>query len=71
MAGAAPKAASLAPRAPATGARRPSVKAKPAIKPVPKKVAGTPREPLKPAKAKTAAANGKLVAKTSKKGGGR
>jgi hypothetical protein len=32
-----------------------------------KKVAGTPREPASSAKAKTAAVNGKLVVKKSKK----
>jgi hypothetical protein len=71
LASAAAKAASSAPRTPASDVKRPSVKAKPAVKPVPRKVSGTPRAPLKPAKAKTAAANGKLVAKTSRKGGGR
>jgi hypothetical protein len=42
--------------------------AKPAAKPVPKKVAAAAREPLKAAKAKTIAANGKLVVKKSRKG---
>ena len=42
--------------------------AKPAVKPVPKKVTAAPREPLKASKAKTMAANGKLVVKKSRKG---
>jgi len=41
--------------------------AKPAFKPVAKKMAGNPRE-TPSAKAKTVAANGKLVVKKSKKG---
>jgi hypothetical protein len=42
--------------------------AKPTFKPVAKKMAGSPRETTQSAKAKTVAANGKLVVKKSKKG---
>jgi len=42
--------------------------AKPAAKPVPKKVTAVAREHLKASKAKTMAANGKLVVKKSRKG---
>jgi hypothetical protein len=38
-----------------------------AAKPMPKKVAAMPREPMPAAKAKSVAANGKLVVKKSKK----
>jgi hypothetical protein len=67
----APKVVSAAAKAPVAEAKQPSVAAKhaakPAIKPVPKKVRPVPREPLKASKAKTMAANGKLVVKKSKK----
>jgi len=41
--------------------------AKPVFKPMAKKMAGSPREPVPSAKAKTVAASGKLVVKKSKK----
>jgi hypothetical protein len=44
-----------------------SAAAKPAAKPMPKKVAETPRGAVPPARAKTVAVNGKLVVKKSKK----
>ena len=56
------------PKAPVAEEKQPSVAAKPAAKPVPKKVTAAPRESLKAAKAKTMAANGKLVVKKSRKG---
>jgi hypothetical protein len=59
---------SPAPKAPAAEAKQPGVAAKPAIKPVPKKVMRVPSRPVPPVKAKTAAANGKLVVKKSRKG---
>jgi hypothetical protein len=65
---AAPKAATPAAKPPVEAVKRASVAAKPAFKPLPKKMAGTPRELAPPAKAKTVAANGKLVVKKSKKG---
>ena len=64
----APRLVSSAPKAPAAVAKQPSVAAKPAIKPVPKKVMRAPPRPVPPVKAKTAAANGKLVVKKSRKG---
>jgi len=63
----APKAAP-APKVAPPAPRLVSSTAKPAAKPVPKKVTAAPREPLKAAKAKTMAANGKLVVKKSRKG---
>jgi hypothetical protein len=63
---AAPKAASPAPKPPVEAVKQASV-AKPAFKPMAKKMAGSPREPAPSAKAKTAAANGKLAVKKSKK----
>ena len=63
----APKIVSPAPKAPVAEAKQPSVAAKPAVKPVPKKVMRVPSRPVPPVKAKTAAANGKLVVKKSKK----
>jgi hypothetical protein len=68
---AAPKVASAAAKAPIAAVKPQSAAAKPAIKPVPKKMSETRREQLRAAKAKTVAANGKFVAKTSRKGGGR
>ena len=62
------KAASLAPKPPVEAVKQASVAAKPAFKPMPKKMAGSPREAAPPANAKTAAANGKSVVKKSKKG---
>ena len=62
------KAASPAPKPPVEAVKQASVAAKPAFKPMPKKMAGSPREAAPPAKAKTAAANGKSVVKKSKKG---
>ena len=64
----APKLVSSAPKAPAAEAKQPSVAAKQAAKPVPKKVMMVPSRPVPPVKAKTAAANGKLVVKKSRKG---
>jgi hypothetical protein len=63
----APKIVSPAPKAPVAEAKHQSVTVKPAIKPVPKKVTPPPPRPVPPVKAKTAAANGKLVVKKSKK----
>ena len=63
----APKIVSPAPKAPVAEAKQLSVAAKPAVKPVPKKVMRVPSRPVPPVKAKTAAANGKLVVKKSKK----
>jgi hypothetical protein len=63
----APKAVSAAPKAPAAEAKQPSVAAKPAIKPVPKKVTEARHRPVPPVKAKTIAANRKRVVKKSKK----
>jgi hypothetical protein len=60
------KAASPAPKPPVEAVKQASV-AKPAFKPMAKKMAGTLREPTPSAKAKTVAANGKLVVKKSKK----
>ena len=57
----------MKPKAPVAEAKQPSVAAKPAVKPVPKKVMRVPSRPVPPVKAKTAAANGKLVVKKSKK----
>jgi len=62
----APKVVSASPKAPVAEAKQPSVAAKHAVKPVPKKVMA-PHRPVPPVKAKTAAANGKLVVKKSKK----
>ena len=64
----APRLVSSAPKAPAAEAKQPSVAAKQAAKPVPKKVMRVPSRPVPPVKAKTAAANGKLVVKKSRKG---
>jgi hypothetical protein len=70
---AAPKAASPAakaspaPKPPVEAVKQASV-AKPVFKPMAKKMAGSPRETTPPAKAKTIAANGRLVVKKSKKG---
>ena len=61
------KAASPAPKPPVEAVKQASV-AKPAFKPMAKKMAGNPRETTPSAKAKTVAANGKLVVKKSKKG---
>jgi hypothetical protein len=58
---------SAAPKAPVAEAKQPSVAAKPAIKPVPKKVTAVPPRPVPPVKAKTIAAHGKRVVKKSKK----
>ena len=60
----------MKPKAPVAEAKQPSVAAKHAAKPVPKKVTGVPPRPrpVPPIRAKTAAANGKLVVKKSKKG---
>ena len=55
------------PKAPVAEAKQPSVAAMPAVKPVPKKVMRAPTRPVPPVQAKTAAANGKLVVKKSKK----
>jgi hypothetical protein len=55
------------PKAPVAEEKQPSVAAKPMVKPVPKKMTEPPRRPAPPAKAKTVAANGKLVVKKSKK----
>jgi hypothetical protein len=63
----APKVVSAAAKAPVAEARQPSVAAKPAAKAVPKKVMVVPTRPVPPVKGKTAAANGKLVVKKSKK----
>lgn len=63
----APKVVSAAPKAPVAEAKQPGVAAKQAVKPVPKKVMVVPTRPVPPVKAKTAAANGKLVVKKSKK----
>jgi hypothetical protein len=60
------KAASPAPKPPVEAVKQASV-AKPAFKPMAKKMAGASREPTPSAKAKTVAANGKLVVKKSKK----
>ncbi len=64
----APKASSPTPKVAPPAPRLVSSTAKPSVKPVPKKVAAAPREPLKASKAKTMAANGKLVVKKSRKG---
>ena len=64
----APKAASPAPKVAPPAPRLVSSTVKPAAKQVPKKVAAAAREPLKASKAKTMAANGKLVVKKSRKG---
>ena len=71
---AAPKAASRAPKAAVPtpkltveAVKQASAAAKPAAKPMPRKVTETRREPVPPAKAKTVAVNGKLVVKKSKK----
>jgi hypothetical protein len=61
------KATTPIPKPATGGAKQASVTAKPAVKPIQKKVGQTPREPGSPAKAKTVAANGKLVVKKSKK----
>jgi hypothetical protein len=61
------KAASPAPKPPVEAVKRASVAAKPAIKPVPKKVVEARPEPARLTKPKTAAVNGKLVVKKSKK----
>jgi len=61
------KAASPAPKPSVEAVKQASVAAKPAFKPMPKKMAGPPRQPAPPAKAKTVAANGKLAVKKSKK----
>lgn len=63
----APKVASAAAKAPVAEAKQPSVAAKPAAKPAPKKAMVVPTRPVPRVKAKTAAANGKLVMKKSKK----
>src|SRR5262245_25173045 len=78
VASAAPKVASPAPRVSAAlkatsltskpsveAVKQASVAAKPAVKPIPKKLAETPRRPTPPDK--TVAANGKLMVKKSKK----
>ena len=61
----------MKPKAPVAEAKQPSVAAKhavkQAVKPVPKKVMTVPSRPVPRVKAKTAAANGKLVVKKSKK----
>jgi hypothetical protein len=59
--------ASPAPKPPVEGVKQASAAAKPAAKPMPKKVAETPRGAVPPARAKTVAVNGKLVVKKSKK----
>lgn len=59
----APKVASAAAKAPVAAAKQPSIAAKPA----PKKAMVVPTRPVPRVKAKTAAANGKLVMKKSKK----
>jgi len=64
----APKVAAPAPKVAAPAPRLVSSTAKPAAKPVPKKVTAVAREHLKASKAKTMAANGKLVVKKSRKG---
>jgi len=67
----APKVVSAPPKAAVVEAKQPSVAAKhavkQAVKPVPKKVMTVPSRPVPRVKAKTAAANGKLVVKKSKK----
>jgi hypothetical protein len=63
----APKIVSAAPKAPVAEAKQTSVAAKPTVKPVPKKVTAAPPRRVPTVKAKTAAANGKLVVKKSKK----
>jgi hypothetical protein len=67
VATAAPKVVSAAPKVPVAEAKQPSVAAKPAIKPVPKKVTEARHRPVPPVKAKTVAAHGKRVVKKSKK----
>ena len=62
------KVAAPAPKVAAPAPRLVSSTAKPAAKPVPKKVTAVAREHLKASKAKTMAANGKLVVKKSRKG---
>jgi hypothetical protein len=47
--------------------KQPSITAKQAIRPAPKKVAEAPDEPVQPTKPKSAAVNGKLVVPESKK----
>ena len=63
----APKVVSAAPKAHVAEAKQPSVAAKQAVKPVPNKTMVVPTRPVPQVKAKTAAANGKLVVKKSKK----
>jgi hypothetical protein len=55
------------PKAHVAEAKQPSVAAKPAAKPATKKVMVVPTRPVPQVKAKTAAANGKLVMKKSRK----
>ena len=62
-----PRIVSAAPKSPVSGARQPSASAKQAVKPVPRKVPVAPHRPVPLVKANTAAANGKLVVKKSKK----
>jgi hypothetical protein len=66
----APKVAGAAAKAPIEAVKPQSAAAKPATKPLPKKMSETRREQLRAAKAKTVAANGKLIIKKSKRGGG-
>ena len=63
----APKVAAPAPKAPVAETKQVTVAAKPAVKPVPKKVMAVQSRRVSTVKAKTAAANGKLVVKKSKK----
>jgi hypothetical protein len=63
----APKVVGAAPKTTVALAKQPAVAARPAAKPVPKKVMVVPTRPVPHVKAKTAAANGKLVVKKSKK----
>jgi hypothetical protein len=62
-----PKVATPTAEAPVEEVKRPSIAAKQAAKPAPKKMAEAQRAPAQPNKQKTAAVNGKLVVRKSKR----
>jgi hypothetical protein len=63
----APKVSAPTPKPPVEQVKEPGIAAKQAIRPAAKKAVEARPEPVRPTKPKTAAVNGKLVVKKSKK----